>query len=75
MLDGILLERSGLPAAVVCTEPFIASGKAMARHQGIQDYAFAVIPHPINVASDADLQSWAEAAAPQVAALLLERPG
>jgi hypothetical protein len=47
VLDGILFEKRGVPAAVICTEPFITSGKAMAVAQGITDYPFVVIPHPI----------------------------
>lgn len=67
-----MLERSGVPAAVICTEPFIISGEAMARYQGMDGYEFAVIPHPIGVTADDVLQEWAEAVAPRVAALLLK---
>ena len=71
MLDGIEVEVRGKAAAVVCTEPFIVTGKAMARARGRGDYPFAVIPHPIASASDAELRARAEAALPQVVQLLV----
>lgn len=70
MLDGIEIEVRGKPAAVVCTEPFIMTGKAMARARGRADYPFAVIPHPIGSATDAEMRARAEAALPQVVNLL-----
>ena len=33
--NGILMEKLGGPTAVICTEPFISSGKAMALSHGI----------------------------------------
>ncbi len=73
MLDGIEIEVRGVPAAVVCTEPFIATGRAMARARGKAEYPFAVIPHPIGSASEEEMRSRAEAALPQVVELLTGR--
>ena len=70
MLDGIEIEVRGVPAAVVCTEPFIATGRAMARARGKAEYPFAVVPHPIGSASDDEMRARAEAALPQVVELL-----
>ncbi len=70
MHDGIEVEVRGKPAAVVCTEPFVVTGKAMARARGRADYPFAVVPHPIGSATDAELRARAEAALPQVIRLL-----
>ena len=70
MLDGIEIEVRGVPAAVVCTEPFIATGRAMARARGKADYPFAIVPHPIGSASDTEMRARAEAALPQVVQLL-----
>lgn len=75
MLDGIEIEVRGVAAAVVCTEPFIATGRAMARARGKGDYAFAVIPHPIGSASDDEMRGRAEAALPLVEELLTGRAG
>jgi hypothetical protein len=68
--DGIELEVRGVPAAVVCTEPFVVTGWAMARARGKEDYRFAVIQHPISSASDAEMRRRVEAALPQIAELL-----
>ena len=73
MLDGIEVEVRCVPAAVVCTEPFIATGRAMARARGNAEYPFAVIPHPIGSASEEEMRSRAEAALPQVVQLLTGR--
>lgn len=60
----------GKAAAVVCTEPFVVTAKAMARARGRADYPFAVVPHPIGSATDAELRARAAAALPQVIRLL-----
>lgn len=45
--DGIRLERTGLPAAVVCTDAFEVTSKSMAELQGDNDYPFLLTEHPI----------------------------
>ena len=47
MHDGITFENHGIPTAVICTEPFISSGKAMSNIRGIPGYPFVVLPHPL----------------------------
>ncbi len=54
------MEKRGVPSAVICTEPFISSGKAMAVAHGVPDYPFVVIPHPINATPFEQLDEWAE---------------
>ena len=73
MHDGIELEVRGVPAAVVCTEPFIVTGRAMARARGKADYRFAVIQHPISSASDEEMRRLVDAALPQIEELLTGR--
>ena len=70
MQDGIALERRGIPAAVVCTEPFERMGRASAEVAGLPDYPFALVPHPIGRLRPEELRARAEAALPQVLALL-----
>ena len=74
MHDGIELEVRGTPAAVVCTEPFIVTGSAMARARGDAGYRFAVIEHPISSASDEEMRRRVQAALPQIVELLTGRP-
>ncbi len=70
MLDGIVMEKKHVPAAVIVTEPFISSGKAMATAHGLPDYSFAVIAHPIAATKVETLENWAEDAVNEVAELL-----
>jgi len=71
VLDGIVMEKLGVPTAVICTEPFISSGKAMAVAHGFPDYPFAVIPHPINATAYEVLDRWVEDSLPEVVRLLV----
>lgn len=70
MHDGIVFERLGKPAAVVCTEPFVPMAKASAEAGGIPDYPFAIISHPIGRLDEATLRQRVADALPQVVALL-----
>jgi len=72
VLDGIVMEKLGVPTAVVCTAPFVSSGKAMAVAHGFPEYPFVVMPHPINATTYETLDFWVEEALPEIARLLLE---
>jgi hypothetical protein len=63
-----------VPAAVICTEEFIPTARAQAAISGNPDYPFVVIPHPVGSLTPADLRQRAEAAVPQVIAILTGRP-
>ncbi len=65
------MEKLGVPTAVVCTAPFVSSGKAMAVAHGYPEYPFAVTPHPINATPYETLDSWVEEALPEIVRLLL----
>jgi hypothetical protein len=54
------MEKLGVPTAVVSTKPFITSSKAMAVAQGIPDFPFIIIPHPIAATEKYVLQSWVD---------------
>jgi hypothetical protein len=71
--DGIALEKMGVPAAVICTEPFISSGKAMSKIGGIPDYPFVVLPHPLGSLPPDSLRDRARQAAPEVLRILSAR--
>ena len=70
MHDGIELDRRGVPAAVICTDEFVASAKAQAAICGNPDYPFAVVAHPIGSLTPAELRARAAVALPQVIAIL-----
>ncbi len=73
MHDGIELEKRGVPAAVICTEPFINSAKAMSKLGGIPEYPFVVLPHPLGSLTPDELRERAIQAAPEVLRILLAR--
>ena len=72
MLDGILLEKRGVPSASIVTDVFEVTGRAMAEQWGVPYYKFLVMPHPIANLTDAQLDQRARELAPQVVKLLLE---
>jgi hypothetical protein len=64
------MDALGVPAAVICTEEFIPTARAQAAISGNPDYPFAVVPHPLGSLTPAELRKRAEAAVPQVIAIL-----
>jgi hypothetical protein len=62
-----------VPAAALITDRFIASAQEMAAVQGLADYPFVVIPHPIAGNTDDELRAKAEQAFAAVVGLLTAR--
>ena len=71
MLDAINLEKQGIPAVAVVTEPFIPTAKALAELNGMAGYPFVVVPHPIGSLDAAAVRERADAALALIEALLL----
>jgi hypothetical protein len=72
VLDGILFEKHGLPAAAIVTDVFEPTGRAMAETWGVPHYKFLSMPHPVANLSEAELDARARAIAPDVVKLLLQ---
>ena len=72
MLDGILFEKVGMPAASIVTDVFEATGRAMAQTWGLPEYKFLAMPHPIANLTEAQLDQRAREIAPEVVKLLLQ---
>ena len=70
MLDAILFERAGVPAIAVVTEPFRATGQAMATSWGMPGYRFLEVPHPIANLGEKDLDERADRLVEEVVAPL-----
>ncbi len=68
MLDGLKLERIGIPTAAIVTAPFVATGRAMADSWGVEDYRFLVTEHPIANLTDTELDARADRLVEQVIA-------
>ena len=71
MLDGIVFEKVGLPAASIVTDVFEATGHAMAQSWDVPEYRFLALPHPIANLSEGDLDARARTITPEVVRLLL----
>ena len=72
MLDGILLEKHGVPSAAIITDVFERTGRAMAEQWGLPHYKFLAMPHPIANLTEAELDQRAREIVPEVVKLLLQ---
>ena len=72
MHDGIQFEKQGLPTAVICPEPFITSGVAMAKIGGIPNYPFAVTDHPLGSLDQETLKGKAREITPRILEILVQ---
>ena len=72
MLDGILLEKHGIPSASIVTDVFEVTGRAMAEQWGLPAYRFLAMPHPIANLTESQLDQRAREMTPQVVQLLLK---
>ncbi|HXJ84636.1 MAG TPA: hypothetical protein VMS64_38835 [Candidatus Methylomirabilis sp.] len=66
-------EKLGLPAVAVITDRFEASARTMAEANGLAEYPFAVIAHPIAGNTDEELRLKAEQAVERLVPLLTQR--
>jgi hypothetical protein len=72
VLDGILLEKNGVPSASIVTDVFEKTGRAMAEQWGQPTYKFLAMPHPIANLTEEQLDQRAREMAPEVVKLLLQ---
>ena len=72
MLDGILLEKAGVPSAAIVTDVFEVTGRAMAAQWGVPYYRFLAMPHPIANLTEVQLDQRAREIAPAVVKLILQ---
>jgi hypothetical protein len=72
VLDGILLEKAGVPSVSIVTDLFEVTGRAMAEQWGLPYYKFLLLPHPTANLTEAELDQRAHAITPDVAKLLLQ---
>ncbi|ETW97145.1 MAG: hypothetical protein ETSY1_23815 [Candidatus Entotheonella factor] len=75
MLDGIVFEKHGIPAASIITDVFDSTGRAMAVAWGLPNYKYLAMPHPIANLTEEELNSRAREMAPQIVDLLLQGQG
>jgi len=70
VLDGILLEKAGIPAVSIVTGPFRVTGEEMAKTWGVPEYCFLDMPHPIANLTDEALDKQADELMKSVVSLL-----
>jgi len=67
------MELAGTPAIAIVTEPFRATGEAMATAWGLAGYPFLATPHPIANLADKELDERADRLLDAMEALLDKR--
>jgi hypothetical protein len=70
VLDGIKLEKTGIPAVAIVTAPFVATARAMAANWGVPSYEFLITSHPIANLSEMELNAKADELTAQVVSFL-----
>ncbi len=73
MCDLVHLERRGICAVGVATEPFTDEAIQQARLLGMPDCRVVYVPHPVQLLTDGELAARAEAVFPAVVAALTRR--
>jgi len=66
-------ERLGIPAVAIMTDRFAATAKAVARSNGLENYPFSVIAHPVANNDDDTLRAKAQSAVREIVSLLTRR--
>jgi hypothetical protein len=69
--DGIHLDRAGVPAATICTDHFVATGRATATVWGVPDYPVIYMSHPLSTLTDTEIHGAAQRLAEQAVDVLL----
>jgi hypothetical protein len=70
--DGLLLERAGVPAVVICSDAFMVSADAMADLRGAPGYRYVTTAHPVANLTPDGIRERARQAIPGIVALLTE---
>jgi hypothetical protein len=70
--DGLLLEQSGVPAVVICSDAFMVSADAMAGLRGAPGYRYVTTPHPVASLTPDGVRERARQAIPPIVALLTQ---
>jgi hypothetical protein len=71
--DGISIERRGVPAAVVITQPFTGAARAMASFDGAPAFRWATMPHPTAELAGGAIDAAAMLVVPVIETIVLGR--
>ena len=64
--DVVRLERRGIPSAAVGTHPFADEALAQASALGMPDVRMVLVPHPVQLLSEAELVALADGALDEI---------
>ncbi len=70
MHDGVSLELSGRPTAVIITEDFVQEAEVQRRALGMDELLPVVIDHPLSTLSDEEIDARAGQAVAQIKGIL-----
>jgi hypothetical protein len=70
--DGIAFEREGIPTAVICSDAFAVTARAMAEVHGDAGFEFLMTPHPVAVLNPDQVNARAAELLPAVVARVSE---
>jgi hypothetical protein len=70
MHDSIWFEINGKPTAVIATDVFVDAAEAQSKALGLPEAPRIFVPHPIQDATDAEIQAKADAIVDEVIAAL-----
>jgi hypothetical protein len=73
--DLVHLERRGVPAVGIATEPFADEAIEQARLLSMPDCRMLYVPHPVQLLTEAELSARADSVVAAVIAALTEPPG
>ena len=72
MHDTTWFEIQGIPSVFLASTEFVDAAAAQAEMLGLPDVARVFVPHPIQDATDADMEQKAEAAFEAIVAALID---
>ena len=72
MRDTVWLERQGLPSVALVTRPFAGIARSQARALGLPSVRVVAVEHPLDGLERPEVRMRAEAALPEVVAMLSE---
>ena len=70
MHDGITFESHGIPAAVICTDQFAVTGRAMAEARGAPTFPIVLVRHPVASLRPDEVHEQADAIVARIIAVL-----
>jgi hypothetical protein len=69
--DSLVLERAGVPAVSICTQPFGVTARAMAASYGAPEFDVVLTRHPVASLSASEIEQRAEGIVAEILAVIV----